>query len=109
MRLVLVRILNAALYFLGLGLLLSGTVLHATLPRGSVRRGLTWLGWDRHAWGDLHDQLAYFFVVGVVLHLGLHWTWVRSCFAGLGRWSAVLPLILVGAAASAVLLPLLFR
>ncbi len=34
---------------------------------------LTYLGWDRHDWGDLHSYLAFALIVLLALHLILHW------------------------------------
>jgi len=37
------------------------------------------LGLGRHDWGDVHFVLAVLFVVLMLLHLCLHWTWIRTC------------------------------
>jgi len=34
---------------------------------------LTFLGWDRHDWGDLHSYLAFALLGLLALHLILHW------------------------------------
>ena len=44
---------------------------------------------SRHEWGDVHFYLAVAFVILMVVHIILHWTWikchVKSLFGG-GRW-----------------------
>jgi hypothetical protein len=37
------------------------------------------LGLGRHDWGDIHFVLALLFVLVVLLHLVLHWTWIKAC------------------------------
>ena len=34
---------------------------------------LSWLGWDRHDWGDIHLYLAFTLLTLLVLHIILHW------------------------------------
>lgn len=59
----------------------SGAVLRWVLPPG---RGRRWgieqllLGWGRHEWRDLHLWVAIAFVALVVVHLVLHWSWIRA-------------------------------
>lgn len=38
----------------------------------------TLLGWGRHDWGDLHFWLAVVFCAAILLHVVLHWSWVRT-------------------------------
>ena len=35
-------------------------------------------GWGRHYWADLHFWLAVLLVANVILHIILHWSWIRS-------------------------------
>jgi hypothetical protein len=44
---------------------------------------LTWLGWDRHDWGDIHFYLAVAFLSLLVLHIILHWSQILGLFH---RW-----------------------
>jgi hypothetical protein len=37
------------------------------------------LGLGRHDWGDIHFVLALLFVLLILLHLVLHWTWIKTC------------------------------
>jgi hypothetical protein len=41
---------------------------------------LSWLGWDRHDWGDLHVYLAFIFLILLVFHLILHWHPILAYF-----------------------------
>lgn len=38
-----------------------------------------WLGLARHQWGDVHFVLAIIFVVLILIHLVLHWNWIKAC------------------------------
>jgi len=38
-----------------------------------------WLGLGRHDWGDVHFLLALAFVLVILVHLVLHWTWIKTC------------------------------
>ena len=33
---------------------------------------------SRHQWGDIHFYLAVVFVVLIVLHIILHWSWIKN-------------------------------
>jgi hypothetical protein len=37
------------------------------------------LGLGRHDWGDIHFILALVFVALILVHLILHWTWIKTC------------------------------
>ena len=41
---------------------------------------ITWLGWDRHDWGDIHLYLAFFLLGLLVFHLILHWSQIVGLF-----------------------------
>jgi uncharacterized metal-binding protein len=55
----------------------SGAVLHWFLPPGRGHPG-DFLGLSRHAWRHLHFSVATIFFLLVLVHLGLHWAWVRA-------------------------------
>ncbi len=66
----------------GLGLLMK-----YTLPPGRVAQAkyggpvdLTWLGWDRHDWGDIHLYLALTLLGLLTLHIILHWKQILGLF-----------------------------
>ena len=37
------------------------------------------LGVGRHDWGDIHFTLAVVFVSLILIHILLHWTWIKTC------------------------------
>jgi Domain of unknown function (DUF4405) len=41
---------------------------------------ITWLGGDRHDWGDIHFYLALAFLTLLVLHIVLHWSQILGLF-----------------------------
>ena len=59
---------------------------------------LTWLGWDRHDWGDIHLYLALAFLTLLVLHIILHWSQILGLFQRLvpnPRWRSRIAMIFV--------------
>jgi hypothetical protein len=36
-------------------------------------------GLGRHDWGDIHFLLALLFVFLILVHIVLHWTWIKTC------------------------------
>ncbi len=99
------RVTNLLLLLGFCGLAGTGLLLVFRLPPGSRGgRGLDVLGWDRHAWGDLHFYVACGVVALLVVHLLLHLTWLKKV-AGHGRWRLVL--LGVGLGIALVVAPLL--
>jgi hypothetical protein len=47
--------------------------------RGPVEEVRTLLGLGRHDWGAVHFILALLFLALMLVHLCLHWTWIKSC------------------------------
>jgi len=41
---------------------------------------LTWLGWDRHDWGQIHLYLAFTLLGLLVIHLYLHWQMILGLY-----------------------------
>ena len=37
------------------------------------------LGLGRHDWGEVHFILALLFVLLILVHIVLHWTWIKTC------------------------------
>jgi hypothetical protein len=37
------------------------------------------LGLGRHDWGDVHFILALVFICLILVHIVLHWTWIKTC------------------------------
>ena len=79
----------------------TGLALVWRLPPGSRGgRGLTMLGWDRHAWGDFHFYLGVSMSVLVVIHLLLHWGWVKRAVASVRYrfgWIGLLGILILAA------------
>jgi hypothetical protein len=80
--------LDALAYFsfcamAGTGLLLEFRLCEDT--RGTV------LGLAAEDWRDIHEWVAYLFVAMVVLHLVLHWPWIRK-LAAAHWWSTAVGL-----------------
>ncbi|MBM4295282.1 MAG: DUF4405 domain-containing protein [Deltaproteobacteria bacterium] len=64
-----------------------GFLMKYTLPPGRVARAkygapveITWLGWDRHDWGDIHLYLAFTLLGLLTLHIILHWKQILGLF-----------------------------
>ena len=76
---------DAAMLVLFGALAATGIVLHWVLPPGSggrpgghpARNEL--LDLSRHEWGDIHFWIAAAMVALVVVHLALHWGWIKTC------------------------------
>jgi hypothetical protein len=93
MRRTTVNFLVDAIAFLDLlGLIATGAILRFILPPGSGGghgrgfrggRGLDdvkeLLGLGRHDWGDVHFVLSLLFLLLMLVHLILHWTWITAC------------------------------
>ena len=80
---------DAANTILFLALAATGVILEWVLPHGSgggggrgFRGGRgsvdTFLDWSRHDWGDVHFWIAVSLVAGVLIHLLLHFGWIRA-------------------------------
>jgi hypothetical protein len=65
-----------------LSVAVTGIVLRYALPPGSGRRhgrgGLAFWGWSRHEWCDIHFWCATAVMGLLLLHVALHWNWLRS-------------------------------
>jgi hypothetical protein len=64
-----------------------GFLMKYTLPPGRAvwakygrNLELSWLGWDRHDWGDVHLYLAFALLGLLVIHLILHWQQILGLF-----------------------------
>jgi hypothetical protein len=44
---------------------------------------LTWLGWNRHDWGEIHLYLAFTLLGLLFIHLVLHWQMILGLYARL--------------------------
>ncbi len=43
------------------------------------------LGLGRHDWGDVHFVLSLLFISLMLIHLILHWSWIKTCTASFFR------------------------
>ena len=80
-------IIDAAMFLCLMAMAGLGFLMKYTLPSGRdawARYGsnlqLSWLGWDRHDWGDIHLYLAFTLLSLLVLHIILHWQQILGLF-----------------------------
>lgn len=83
-----------------LGLAVTGFIMKYILPPGTGGRGRMFRGgrgageyagehikdlWSmtRHEWGSIHFYLAVIFVVLMIVHIILHWSWIKAYFKSL--------------------------
>jgi hypothetical protein len=69
----------------------TGSILRWVLPPGSGGYGRAFRGgrggqhikslWGmgRHDWGDIHFVLSLLFLSVMLVHIILHWTWIKTC------------------------------
>jgi hypothetical protein len=83
-------ILDLASFLNLLGLTLTGLIMKYVLPPGTGGLGRALHGgtgrgihikdlWSmtRHEWGRIHFYLAVVFIALMVIHIILHWTWIK--------------------------------
>ncbi len=75
-----------------LGLVFTGFIMKYILPPGTGGLGRQLRGghgrehieelWSmtRHEWGSIHFYLAFLFVILMVVHIILHWSWIKNYF-----------------------------
>ena len=80
-----------------LGLACTGFIIKYILPPGTSGLGRELGGgrgreeikylWSmtRHEWGDIHFYLALGFVILMVAHMILHWSWIKNQFKSVLR------------------------
>jgi hypothetical protein len=80
-------ILDASMFLCVMALAGLGFLMKYVLPSGRdvwTKYGsnlyLSWLGWDRHDWGDIHLYLALTLQILLVLHIILHWRQILGLF-----------------------------
>ncbi|MFA5137690.1 MAG: DUF4405 domain-containing protein [Elusimicrobiota bacterium] len=106
-------VVDAAMFMLltaiaGLGFLME----HVLIPGERRWRvygrnvDLSWLGMDRHSWGDAHYGLSIVLLVLVALHVALHWgsitAMLRQTFARRASRAAFAVLFLIICAGASV-------
>ena len=85
--------IDFALFVLLCALVTTGVILRWVLPPGSGGGGGGWRGGrsaahsaskqlmdlSRHEWGDVHLWIAIALVGLIIVHLVLHWGWLKTC------------------------------
>jgi len=82
-------IINALSLLAFMSMISTGLIMRFILPPGSGRTDrlfsgshyggvLTYCGWSRHEWGEIHFWIALFFLILLVFHLVLHWSWIHA-------------------------------
>jgi len=79
-----------------LGLIFTGLTMKYILPPGTGGRGRILHGggqgrehikdlWSmtRHEWGSIHFYLAVLFIALMLVHIILHWAWIKNYFKSL--------------------------
>lgn len=58
-----------------------GVLLAWFIPKGAEAPGYEKYLWGlhRHEWGELHLWVALAFLALVIIHLALHWRWLKTC------------------------------
>ena len=77
-------ILNCILLLLLVSLLSTGLLLHYRLPPGIGRHSAIW-GLSRHEWGEVHFWIGLSFGGMALIHVLLHWPWIRSLFVNVSE------------------------
>jgi len=69
----------------GLGFLMKYVLLPGRAAWAKYGRNveLTWLGWNRHDWGEIHFYLALIMLGVLVIHIILHWQMILGLLARL--------------------------
>ena len=80
-------VIDVALFLCLMAMASLGLLVKYVLPSGLdawVKYGsnlqYSWLGWDRHDWGDIHLYLAFTLLILLVLHIILHWRQILGLF-----------------------------
>lgn len=68
-------LVDLAVAFVLLGMLVTGYVIKFPLPPGTNKDWILW-GMTRHQWGEIHFWISLVFSVLIVVHVCLHWTWI---------------------------------
>jgi hypothetical protein len=81
------KVIDLTLYVVACALTGTGLLLAYRLPHGSGHTGrILFLGYGRHAWGEIHTWLAYVAIFLAVIHLLLNWQWLLKVAASKQAW-----------------------
>jgi len=72
-------IVDVVAFFLFLCLISTGLLIYFIIPPAS---GLSVWGMGRHEWGEFHFWVALTFLLFMVVHFILHWTWIKTKVKG---------------------------
>jgi hypothetical protein len=78
-------IVNIISFLVALMSFLSAIIVWQVLPSGQGFRGgkgelenIFFLGLARHHWMDIHIISSLIFIILIIIHLILHWHWIKS-------------------------------
>ena len=96
------KVIDLALYLIACALTGTGLLLAYRLPHGGGDTSrVLFLGYGRHAWGEIHTWLAYVAIFLAVVHLFLNWQWLAKVAASKKIWrlaaGVLTGLLIVGA------------
>jgi hypothetical protein len=96
------KVIDLALYVVVCALTGTGLLLAYRLSHGGGHTGrILFLGYGRHAWGEIHTWLAYLAILLTVIHLLLNWQWLVKVAASKRCWrlaaGVLTGLLIVGA------------
>ncbi len=80
-------VIDAVMFLCLMAMAGLGFLMRYVLPSGRDARAaygsnlqFSWLGWDRHDWGDIHLYLGFLLLISLVLHIILHWRQILGLF-----------------------------
>lgn len=87
-------IVDVILFGLIGGMVFIGILLGWAMPAGPGQEKYFW-SLHRHQWGDIHLWLSILFLAFLVVHLVLHWKWIRGSTQKILGRSWILPLFVL--------------
>lgn len=79
-------LLDFSLLLAFLGLIWNTAVLRFVFPPGSTSGGWRLWGWGYDDWAEMQFVLVCVLLLGVLLHVMLHWTWICGVIAARWPW-----------------------
>lgn len=87
-------VVDTLLFVCIVGIAFIGLLMGLALPKGpqALESAKYFLGLHRHQWGNIHFYLSIAFVVLVIIHLILSWSWIKAKARQLflRRWKTML-------------------
>src|SRR6516162_1810776 len=88
------KVIDLPLYLVACMLTGTGLLLAYRLPHGGGHTGrILFLGYGRHAWGEIHTWLAYVAICLAVVHPLLNWQWLVKVAASKKLWRLAVGLL----------------